>query len=139
MTTDFIGRGEERTVEILKLLFPKFQIRQQIPIKSLLPVDIWFEFVKLGDAYTQHKHDIVLSIPNYESIIIEVNYQHGPIAESKWKVFKSYLEEAGHMTVTIDDKDCDSLFTLNDGGHVNSWNDFVDVIRALKKSGIPTI
>lgn len=130
--TDFIGRGEERTVEILKYLFPKHNIYQQYPIKDLLDVE---NYQKLGTEYNKHKHDIVLEF-NWQWIVIEVNYNHGSVAEAKWLVYKSYLENAGHTCVTIDDNECESLFQLKDGEHKDTWQDWIDVINALDNAGV---
>jgi len=133
--TDFIGRGEERTTKILKKLFPDYQIKQQVPIKSLLGIKQWKEFSKLGDEYTKHKCDIVLD-SIFNQIVIEVNYKHGKKAEEKWKIYKSYLEDTGNLTVTIDDKDCESLFQIDNGIHTDTLQDHIDVIRALQRSEI---
>lgn len=131
--TDFIGRGEERAVKILEKLFPSYKVIQQMPIKNLLNVD---QYRELGEEYRQHKHDIVLAIPNYDYIIIEINYKHGKKANEKWEVYKTHLEVAGHRTVTIEEEDCKSLFLLKDGIHTNTWQDWIDVIQALKGTTI---
>lgn len=134
MSNDFIGRGENRTVEILSHLFPKHDIFQQKPLKGLIPFS---QFLKLGKEHSQHKHDIVLQAPNSDQIVIEVNYKHGPIAEKKWhNVYKPHLEAAGHLTCTIEDSQCVSLFDLKNGEHKNTWQDWIDVLNALQQQGI---
>ena len=130
MNNDFTGRGEIRTVEILCKLFPKSEILLQVPIKNLISEE---SYKKLGQEYKKHKHDIVIMTPN--PIIIEVNYKHGSIASKKWQVYKTCLEEECHNTVTIDDNECLSLFQLN-GDHTNTWQDYIDIINALEKSGV---
>lgn len=133
MSSDFIGRGEPRTVEILKILYPNHSIMQQVHIRTLIPYD---EYARLGTDYSQHKHDIVLRSPDMQNIVIEVNYKHGEIARKKWNIYKILLESAGHKTVTIDDDECRSIFQEQDGIHHNSWQDFVDVIKAFDYAGI---
>lgn len=131
--SEFIGRGEQRTVEILKVLFPKAQIIQQMPIKNLLEDDVW---QKLGPEHSQHKIDIVVVL-NGETNVIEVNYKHGAIAEAKWQnVYRPLLQEAGCTCVTIDDNECRTLFRLRNGIHDNNWQDWIDVINVLNKGAV---
>lgn len=131
--TDFIGRGEERAVEILNHLFTLNEIRQQVPIKNLIFNE---DFNKLGAETNKHKHDIVV-LTKDEDIVIEVNYNHGKKAWKKWNnVYKPALEEAGCKCVTIDDNECESLFQLKDGIHRNTWQDYIDVIHALNTAGV---
>ena len=133
MSDGIIGRGEERTVEILKHLFPRWNVIQQMNIRSLIPAE---EYSKLGPEYNKHRHDIVLKKGD-ETIVIEVNYKHGNIAESKWhNVYKPQLEAAGNFTCTIEDSQCVSLFDLKSGIHKNTWQDWIDVIQSLKQDGI---
>lgn len=128
----FIGRGEERTVEILKKLYPSSRIFQQMPIRDLISNESWKQ---LGPEHSKHKHDIVV-ITTEKDIVIEVNYHHGGIAEAKSDVYKAYLNDAGFKFVTIDDHECKFLFQLKDGKHDDSWQDWIDVIYALEKAGV---
>ena len=128
-----VGRGEERAVEILSRLFPEHEIYTQYPIKKLISTE---EFCNLGHEHNQHKHDIVLE-KNGEYIVIEVDYKHGKVAQEKWdNVYQPRLIKAGHKTCTIDDSECISLFDLNGDVHIPLWQDYIDVIEALKTGGI---
>jgi len=128
----FIGRGENRVVEILKHLFPKYNIIQQMNIRSLIKQE---DFEKLSQQHNKHRHDIVLK--KDDTIVIEVNYKHGAEAEAKWNnVYKPLLEANGNLTCTIEDGECETLFNLKDGIHENTWQDWIDVIQALKTAGI---
>lgn len=131
---DIIGRGENRAVEILKKLYPRYEVLQQVPIKDLIPHSEWKH---LGKEHSQHKHDIVMTSTNNEKIIIEVNCDHGQVAEDKWNnVYKPLLESSCHHTCTIEDGECLSLFELEDGVHVDNYQDWIDVINALVNEGI---
>ena len=130
---DFIGRGEERTIEILKHLFPYSDIRQQVPIKNIIFNE---DFKELGPEYNKHKHDIVV-LTKENDIVIEVNYNHGEKADKKWSnVYKPLLEKSGCKCVTIDDNECESLFQLKNGTHTDTWQDWIDVINAMKSAGV---
>lgn len=133
----FIGRGEYRAFEILERLFPHAEVTTQIPIQRFISTE---DFRELGPSHSKHKCDIVISRPELEPIIVEVNYKHGSIANKKWKVYRSLLEKSGCDTVTIDDSECESLFSLEDEknprSHRNTWQDWIDVINALDKAGI---
>jgi len=129
----FIGRGEERTVEILKKLFPKASILQQVPINKIITKK---QHSKLNEHYSKHKFDIVVRMLN-RKLIIEVNYNHGKIAEDKWRnVYLPLIEERGWTGVTIDDNECEYLFQLKDGVHTDTWQDYIDVINALQMAGV---
>lgn len=131
--SEFIGRGEERVVEILKHLFPKAQIIQQMPIRNLLEDKVW---ETLGPEHSKHKIDIVVII-NGETTVIEVNYQHGAVAEAKWQnVYKPILEAAGCTCLTIDDNECKTLFKIDRGTHYRTWQDYIDVINAINSGGV---
>lgn len=91
---------------------------------------------ELGSEYNKHKHDIVMKSPDGKFTVIEVNYKHGTIAKEKWQIYKTYLEQSGHKTVTIDDDECENILQLKDGKHTDSWGDFVDVINALDNSEV---
>lgn len=135
--SEFVGIGEERTVEILGQLFPKHDIYTQVHISTLISSD---NMKRLGTEHCKHKHDIVMEDWQGKYTVIEVNYKHGSIAEEKWLVYKAYLEDAGHKTCTIDDNECVSLFSLKNPkdpkSHVPTWQDWIDVIKALDKAGV---
>lgn len=135
-SSKFIGRGEERVKDLLHRLFQTPRILQQVPIKAIIGYQDW---VDLGPEYNQHKFDIVIFRDNNKHIVIEVNYRHGEGAAKKWSnVYKPLLKKYGHTPVTIDDWDCrkKGLFHETKKGHINSWNDFRDVIDALEKAGV---
>ena len=134
MTSDFIGRGERRALGIIEKMFSKYSVLTQVPIKSILSKEA---YETLGEEHKKHKHDIVIERAT-SHIIVEVNYQHGSIAEQKWKVYKRLLESEGHLTVTIDDYNCKSLFQLDNGVHVNTDQDVKDVLNAFEMSGVQT-
>lgn len=129
----FVGRGEMRTIEILKKLFPDHEISQQVSIKDLINSH---DFKQLGSEYNKHKHDIVLTDKEGKKTVIEVNYKHGKIAKEKWKIYKKYLFASGVEAVTIDDDECESLFKLKNGVHTDIWQDYIDVIRAFIRAGV---
>ena len=131
--TDFIGRGEERTVAILKHLFPKSDILQQTPIQIVIRDE---DYAKLGPEHNKHKFDILV-LAHPDDFVIEVNYKHGVMATQKWfNVYEPLLKKAHCLGVTIDDNECESLFQLDKGEHENTWQDWIDVIRALENAGV---
>lgn len=134
MTSDFIGRGEARAFGIIEKMFSKYSVLTQVPIKSILSKE---SYDTLGEEHKKHKHDIVIERAT-SHIIVEVNYQHGAIAEQKWKVYKRLLESEGHLTVTIDDYNCKSLFQLDNGVHTNTDQDVKDVLNAFEMAGVQT-
>jgi len=133
LSDEFIGRGEDRAVEILCKLFPDYEVLQQVHIKDLIQKS---DFNNLGPQHNKHKHDIVLK-KGEEYIVIEVNYKHGEVAEYKWNnVYKPLLTFEGHQTATIEDGECKHLFQLRNGIHSDIWLDYIDVIEALRLNGI---
>lgn len=134
----FVGRGEQRVADILKHLYHDAFIAQQVPSSRLLDTKAQ---VQMGEEYWKHKYDIALWDTYTEtSLVIEVNWKHTPKSNKKWKVLKAYLEELGHIPVTIEPENCQSLFTLEDetniNTHVNTWQDWIDVIGELERQGV---
>jgi hypothetical protein len=133
---EVIGRGEKRVEFILDTLFGADKIMRQVPISSVISPE---DYDDLGKEHNKHKFDLaILGNPTY---IIEVNYKHGKIAHEKWAVYKLLIEKNPHFkTITIDDSECESLFSLDKNGrHEDTWVDWMDVIRALDMGGVETV
>lgn len=140
MTDGFIGRGERRAVHILSRIFAGSTVLTQVPIRSLISAD---DYNDLSDIHKKHLHDIVIYdneafADGKESVIvIEINYRHGGLAYKKWDVHQECLHRAGRMTCTVEDTECLSLFKLDKNGrHVDTWQDWLDIILALENEGI---
>jgi hypothetical protein len=132
--TNFLGRGEERVVKILRNLYPEARIYTQMPISNIVSADSARE---LGTEYIKHRFDIFLVCENHD-LAIEINYEHGTKAYKKWhNVYESHLKQVFCKPVAIEDSECESLFQLNkDKTHTDTWQDYIDVIRALEKAGV---
>ena len=131
-----VGRGENRTVEILKHIFPKNTIYQQYPLRNLISPD---EYKRLGPEYNKHNHDIVMFDSRGFCTVIEVDFEHGDIAQEKWELYEKLLHKFKHKTCNIPDSECKSLFQLKDGKHTDTWQDWIDVINALKTAGVDIV
>lgn len=131
--SDFIGRGENETKKILQALFPKATISAQVPIEKLInPID----FEQLDEEFQKHKCDLVLyNGPNI--IVIEVNYKHKEKAAKKWTIFEKLLKKAERIPITINDYNCEYLFS--DSARLKKkmpWGSHYDIIRELNRQGI---
>lgn len=136
-STDGIkGRGEERVEYILGKIFGVDRIMTQVPISSVISPE---DYDDLGKEHNKHKFDLALL--GEPTCIIEVNYKHGTIAHKKWQVYKTLIEKNPHFkTITIDDNECESLFKLDDNGrHHDTWQDWIDVIRAFEIAGVSVV
>ena len=131
---DFIGRGEREVKLILHTLFPHAEIKTQVPIMRLIKR---VDYDLLDEEFQKHNFDLVLyNGPN--TLVIEVNYKHKETAAHKWSsIFTKLLIDNGKIPVTIDDYNCEYLFS--DSKKLiknNSWGNFIDVIIELQRQGI---
>lgn len=140
MTTQFIGRSETLTKDILQRLFRTIDVEEQCPIQKLISEA---DYNELDEIYQKHKFDFVVKYINMETfenitLAIEVNYHHTAGIQRKWNnVFVKLLKKYNVIPVPIDDWDCRHLFTLKkDKQHKLVWDDFKDVIDALEKSKV---
>jgi len=130
----FIGRGEVEAKDILQVLFPKSTIREQVPIESLI-TDEDYEF--LDQEIKNHKFDLVLC--NGSSIlVIEINYCHKEKAAKKWrKIFTKLLIDNGKIPITINDYNCEYLFSDSTKlKKKHPWGAYIDIINELQQQGI---
>jgi hypothetical protein len=131
---DFIGRGEIETKRILEALFPKSIVSAQVPIERLIDSN---EYSKLDQEIKNHKFDLVVyNGPNV--LVVEVNYKHKEKAAKKWSnIFTNLLIDAHKIPVTIDDYNCEYLFSDSKRlKQKNPWGSYIDVIRELQRQGI---
>jgi len=131
---DFTGRAERETEIILNQLLHPTTIKPQVPLSALISSE---EFNLYDEEIQKHKFDLVVDMSNY-SIIVEVNYKHKEKAAKKWRtIFEPLLEKNNYKTLVINDYDCDTLFKPQDyTKHRITWDDFVDIINALKLTNI---
>ena len=131
---DFIGRGENEVKKILGILFPRANISAQVPIELLIKSE---QYRFLDQEIKNHKFDLVVyNGPNV--LVVEVNYKHKEKAAKKWSnIFTNLLVDASKIPVTIDDYNCEYLFS--DSVKLkkkNPWGSYIDVIRELQRQGI---
>ncbi len=131
---DFIGRGENEVKKILGILFPRANISAQVPIVLLIKSE---DYKQLDQEIKNHKFDLVVyNGPN--TLVVEVNYKHKEKAAKKWSnIFTNLLINAFKTPVTIDDYNCEYLFS--DSVKLkkkNPWGSYIDVIRELQRQGI---
>ncbi len=130
----FIGRGENEVKKILEALFPDSNVSAQVPIELLIKMQ---EYEELDQEVKNHKFDLVLyNGPNI--LVIEVNYKHKEKAAKKWSnIFTNLLINNGKIPVTIDDYNCEFLFSDSKRlKQKNPWGPYLDVIRELARQGI---
>lgn len=131
---DFIGRGEREVEKILKELLPKARI---IPQMSIAYVIDRSEYDKLDQEFKNHNCDFVLIIGSTK-YVIEVNYKHGEKAAQKWsEIFAPLIKQAGNIPVTIEDYNCEVLFS--DSSRLKKkmpWGPHIDIIRELERNHI---
>lgn len=133
----FIGRGETRAGRVLQCLFQgkAWRVYSQIPIDQIIKKE---DFEILGKEHNQHKFDLVVSFqnPKYPDLVVEVNYKHKTGAARKWNnVYAPAVAKAGKIPIPINDFECTSLFDT-DKPREMTWDDFTDVITALKMAGV---
>lgn len=131
----FIGKGEERVKEILKRLFRTHLVCHQIPISRMIKQE---DYDFLDERYQKHKFDLgALNIEkNSSEFIVEVNYKHGITATKKENnIFEPSLNRNNVKLVRVNDWDCCSIFKGKDDRNL-TWDDFLDVINALKNAGV---
>lgn len=134
MSEQFIGLGEKEAKSILQKLFPKAVVAPQVPLQRLIPSA---EFLRLNEEVQKHKFDLVVyNGPNI--LVIEINYKHGEKAAKKWSnIFTNLLVNSGKIPVTIDDYNCEYLFSKSTRLRAkNPWGGFIDIIRELHRQGI---
>ena len=134
MTYDFIGKGERESESILHKLFPFAEIVAQVPIMRLIKR---VDYESLGEEFQKHNCDLVVyNGPN--TLVVEINYKHKEKAAKKWSnVFSNMLINNGKIPVTIDDYNCEYLFS--DSKRLIKkypWGSFIDIIRELQRQGI---
>ncbi len=134
MGSDFIGRGEPEVEKILKALFPDAKVSPQVPIKSLIQEH---EFRELSEEVKKHNFDFAV-YTSKNIIVVEVNYKHGEKAVKKWnKIFVNLLVNNGHLPLTIEDYNCEYLFSKSIKlANQKPWGAYLDVIRELERQGI---
>ena len=132
--SQFIGRGEEDVKKILRKLFPTCFINSQVPIERLIKAE---DYAILDQEIKNHKFDIV-AIVERNTLVIEVNYCHKEKAAKKWRqIFTKYLIDNGKIPVTIDDYNCEYLFSSSTRLlQKHPWGPTIDVIRELDRQGI---
>lgn len=140
--SQFIGRGEELTKNILAKLLDCRYIDAQVNIRSIIG---WIQYDMLDPEIRKHNFDLVIGRNRAKDIVVEVNYKHKEKAAKKWRlILVPLITKAGYDYMTIDHYDCRSslkrtlgLFHLNSKKeHEKSWNDYRDVIDALEKAGV---
>lgn len=133
-STNFIGRGEVQTKKILQILFPKGIIKTQVPIKLLISNQ---EYEFLDQEIKNHKFDMVVYNGTH-TLVVEVNYKHREKAARKWRqIFTKLIIDNGLLPVTINDYNCDYLFSdsiILKKKH--PWGAHLDIIRELQAQGI---
>ncbi len=135
LVDEFIGNGEVLCKKILLKLLNCIGIEGQVNIQRIVSKTN-YDF--LDEELQNHNFDLVMRRTHAKDIVIEVNYKHGEkIAAKIRRVLKPMVLEAGYLFVEINDWECDHLFWLNTKKeHPVTWNDFVDVVNALKTADI---
>lgn len=130
----FIGRGEEEVKNVLQALFPKAKIEAQVPIEKLISSN---DYRFLDQEIKNHKFDLVVYLGR-STLVVEVNYKHKEKAAKKWSnIFVRNLINSGKIPITIDDYNCDYLFSDSKRLKNNKkWGVFIDVINELERQGI---
>lgn len=133
--TDFIGRAEKLSKKILLKQLQCIGIEQQVNIKSIISKE---DYDFLDEEVQNHNFDLVMRRTHAKDIVIEVNYKHGEkIANKIRRIFKPLVEQSGYLFLEIHDWECETLFWLNTKKeHPVTWQDYIDVINALKTAGI---
>jgi len=132
--SDFIGRGENEVKKILGILFPRANISAQVPIELLIKSE---QYRQLDQEIKNHKFDLVV-YNGPHVLVVEVNYKHKEKAAKKWSnIFTNLLINAHKTPVTIDDYNCEYLFS--DSKRLKQkkpWGPYLDIIRELERQGI---
>lgn len=130
----FIGRGEKEVIKFLKLIFPHASVVGQVPIHKLVKDE---DYEILDQEIKNHNFDIVVyNGPNI--LVIEVNYKHKEKAAMKWSnIFVKMLVDAGRIPVTIEDYNCEFLFTDSERlKKQKPWGPLIDIVRELERQGV---
>lgn len=130
----FIGRGEKEIQKILQGLFPKGEVSTQVPLYSLIKDE---DYEILDQEIKNHNFDLVLYL-GLNVLVIEVNYKHGEKAAKKWsEIFTPLLLKAERTPVTIDDYNCEFIFS--DSKRLKEkkpWGSYIDIIRELERNHV---
>lgn len=128
--SQFIGRGERLVRSLLTNPFSIQDIFGQVPLENLIPRPRWN---LLDEEVQKHKFDFVAVRHNHKKLVIEVNYKHGEKSAKKWNnIFVPLLKEFGYDVLTVDDYNCDTLFSNLKRDIHPSYSDLNDLINALK-------
>ncbi|KKN76235.1 hypothetical protein LCGC14_0372610 [marine sediment metagenome] len=138
--SNFIGRGEIRSLDIFNRLFYGISNRQQVNIKEIILAE---DYEVLDQEIKNHNFDLVL-YPHSKSLgkntVIEINYKHKEkIAAKLRRVIIPLVVKAGYQYLEVNDWDCRErgLFWLNSKKeHIVTWDDYRDIIDALETAGI---
>lgn len=132
--SQFIGRGEDEVKKILQGLFPKANVVAQVPISSLISSS---DYNHLDQEIKNHKFDLVVYV-GFQTLVVEVNYKHKEKAAKKWRqIFTNLLVNNGKLPITIDDYNCEYLFSDSKKlKKQNPWGSYIDIIRELQRQGI---
>jgi len=136
MDAHYIGRGETMFSKMIHMLYPNINVMAQVSLKKLISDE---DYATLDPVFQKHKFDFVLEFVD-ALVAVEINYKHGEIPAKKWSnVFLKLLNKYHIKPVTVDDWDCDHFFQLTAKNvHLDSWDDWIDVINSLKKYDIPS-
>jgi hypothetical protein len=134
--SQFIGRGEVKTEFILGFFFGVENVVAQVPISRLVSPALWEWY---DPELQKHKFDFyvlrkskVEEIPD-RNFAVEVNFEHGEKITAKYrKILVPDLKENNIEFLNINDWDCLSLFKKKP----LTWQDYIDVLEALKVSEI---
>ncbi len=127
--SQFIGKGENKVVDMLAVIFGAVNVFAQYPLKGLIPSSV-FEW--LDPVYQKHKFDFYVIRPGKRNFVVEVNYKHGDITDSKYnKIFEPTLKKENIDFVNVHDNECKTIFKPKE-----SWNDWIDLMNALILSKI---
>lgn len=123
---EFKGRAEKRVRDILGNIFDTY-VQDQVHTKELMPHS---EYVQIADDLQKPWDFRVFRI------VGEVNYKHSSHAQRKWERIKPHLIDNNWIPLTIEGEYCPNLFRGDKYTHVNSWEDWIEVIQELKRNGI---
>lgn len=131
MNTDFIGRGEVEVKKILQAFFPSGVVSIQVPLYRLINEE---DYDILDQEIKNHKFDLVVYM-GMNILVVEVNYKHGEKAARKWsEIFVPLLRKAGRIPVTIEDYNCEYLFS--DTKKKKPWGSHLDILRELERNHV---
>jgi len=134
--SQFVGRGEIRTKNILLKLFD-CEITQQVNIKKIIHAE---DYDFLDEEIQNHNFDLVMMPVHGKPVVIEINFKHGEkISKKLRQVIVPLIRKRGYEYLDINDWDCEErgLFWQNSKGeHPITWTDYHDIINALQTCNI---